>query len=575
MTNSYTASPSASVSTFACMSSGRSSPNVGTPCFSNSSPSPRMVPLTVLSKDGSPMIAPQKLPSFDPSPSSASPLMRSLDHDVKSPPDHSTMDRSVKMPSMLSSPMSSGNDDYHILPRIKLTPRAKGNSLTSKLHSYPSPRSEDDEDLALPRLNRSMIKAASSFVTEDSPGAGENVSAEMDSLLNGFGHHKASHCDNSYGDDKEVKTNSSDLGRVESEEAEVAALTQGPFQMPSLWLPPAAAAERNDGRCQSTLTVWSDSSTIFSPNPKPVPSITFNLPQQGQGNANSGNVASPSLLPRQVPSVMAQQPKYRSLFGSPTSDEADPLERIIRADAIAQAARSDEPLTDDDSDGEDGGGADFLLCLPEDTEGGDGPQVAKINPPRLSSKTSLSAYPASTILEERANFRRDKSDGTFATLCTLSDADPSDIGMSSPRFSARALKSFCSRQSMNSMLSASSLCGLDIVHESSHPSNDGDRMFSSSLFPSESAESIPAFHGFKPLRRSEISLTSLGLSVDSIDAGADQRDQCTPLTMGGMRRNSSRDLFTPPMGVSGARNSKHVLSPPPLRSRQDVVELNS
>jgi hypothetical protein len=68
---------------------------------------------------------------------------------------------------------------------------------------------------------------------------------------------------------------------------------------------------------------------------------------------------------------------------------------------------------------------------------------------------------------------------------------------------------------------------------------------SSELFK-HSAESPAASMFFRPMR-SELSLNSLGLSVDS----------------GGDACNDQRDLFTPP--VTTSRGSRYMLSPPPLR----------
>jgi hypothetical protein len=87
-------------------------------------------------------------------------------------------------------------------------------------------------------------------------------------------------------------------------------------------------------------------------------------------------------------------------------------------------------------------------------------------------------------------------------------------------------------------MSASSLCGLDIVHETfSNEATDQVPV----LLPSGSSEF--GANLFKPM-----SMNSLGLSVDSAEAGGDQRDLFTPVAI-------------------AAASSKQLLSPPPLRHR--------
>lgn len=617
------ASPGTSVNTFAV-----SSP------FS-ASPSPRVVPLTVLSRDGSPLISPKiNMSQLHYPSSSPSPLMRSLDRvakeddteeqftDLLSPKLH------VKMPNILSvqsSPMPT--ESHRLLPRIKLTPRVRGSFLNSKLDL--SPCGDTGDSLTVPRLmqrsrralrpahvhpeeqyGRCIIETASSFV----PDCGDEEAAEMDSLLNGFEHHLAH--DNV---DPNQERNEGTLGRVESEEAEMVALTQGPFQMPTLWLPPSGVTQGKNDERRSTLICSDGDSCHFSPgNHKPMPSITLNL-QSGQ-DAHLCDT-SPSFLPRQVPIA---QNKCRSLF-DPSKNAGDPLEQIIRADAIAEAARSNDPLTDEDSD-IDGDDANFLLCLPRANQENESHykslkkkfplksshagflEDSPILSPLLNNSKngsfirrskcsdhsfhSLSSSPAPTIFEEdfatlekgtskrpyhpmstiegslQGLNKRETSDETFTTFCSLSDCDVSDI-MASPKYSrTKALCATKDRQSACSMLSMSSLCGLDIVHEASLGNEVNDKV--PALMPSESSE-FPIFAGmFKPLR-SELSLNSLGLSVDSLDAGMDQRDLFTPPVAAGVARNakqviSPRDLFTPPVGA-GVRNNTQMLSPPPLRCR--------
>ena len=333
-----------------------------------------------------------------------------------------------------------------------------------------------------------------------------------------------------------------------------------------------------------------------------MPSITFDISEQTEVPTSTG----PSFLPR----VPVATRKCRSLF-SPVCTEEDPIESIMRADAIAEAAKSSEPLTDDDSDGE---GGDFLLCLPstshekEDSQGGgdeerkspfnsiepfgflsespsfsrraESPLLTKSLSGSLTSRRrqcsnqslrGLASPMTPTILEEGTTVpsadesgvlpqmcfgsdpfhrlgplegmgRRETSDATFTTFCSLSDGEASEM-MSSPKFTpAKALGG--RKQSTASLLSTSSLRGLDIVHEASMSSAEGSLDRVPVLLPSGSSEfSVPMFKSL----RSELSMNSLGLSVDSAS------------------EDVGRDLYTPV--AMGPLSGRPMLSPPPLRGR--------
>lgn len=560
------------------------------------SSSPRVVPLTVLSRDGSPCGSPNttsmsSLP-YDPSSAShsvgmPSPLMRSLETKDESLVNLLSPMLDVKMPSISKaeeSPMSYNSN--HLLPKIKLTPRGKNSCfLSAKLNE------DTNTSLTLPRLSRpdreekhtGMIETASSFFA-DCPGDKEAM--EMDSLLDGFEQHKAVH-DNEGATEQGTKYDA--LGRVESEEAEIASLTKGHFQMPSLWLPPAATKEKSNGGRHSTLTLEGDSSNCSQDDLKPMCSITLDLGSGQEDSPSHLPSKSPSFLPRPIPAPT----KSRSLFNSSNSQDG-PLERILRADAIAEAARSNEPLTDDDSvDGED---SDFLLCLPSQESDNsskssklcqghfklhqtgfraDSPsfnwrsESPSFSRPRsggfikrskcsdhsfhslVSSPTTPTIFEEGLTIAEKSTSKRpflpvptheglgvdsfnkhEISDASFATFCSLSDCDAFEI-MSSPKYSrTKALSANNGRQSVCSLMSSrSSLCGLDIVHETS---------FNPVLLSSGSSEFAPSFKALP----SQLSMNSLGLSVDSADVGTDPRD-----------------LFTPPV-LAGVRTK--MLSPPPL-----------
>ena len=510
-----------------------------------------MVPLTVLSKDGSTRESPKtsnspKPPQFD------SPLMRSLDlaegdstSDLLRAPELND----VKMPQ--ASPLSTESSS-ELLPRIKLTPRGKNNLFAPPPKLDPSPGG-DARGLRMPSLSLFGPKEQ----TED------KEAAEMDSLLNGFEqHHKAA-----FGrEDPNQKSTEGAFGRVESEEAEIAALTcQG--QMPSLWLPPTGLSQEKGDACSD-----GDASHLSPGDRKPMPSITFNL-QSRQEDAQG----SPRFLPRLTPTA---ENKSRSLFDS--SNAQDSFARILRAEAIADAARSNEPLTDEDGTIDDAD--DFLLCLPQPNQEKECPSKSSqicsdlgfpvlksshaesplYSKPRNASNGSiikrsnwsghslrgLSSPATPTIFEEGHNDdirssptneglgfdsfnKREVSDATFTTFCSLSECDSSEIVASPKCHRAKALGS-------TSLVSTSSLCGLDIVHETSVGVEGFDQV--PVLLPSESSEFSSTM--FKPMVRSEYSMNSLGLSVDS--------------------DNTQRDLFTPPVAMS-APNNRTMLSPPPLR----------
>ena len=108
------------------------------------------------------------------------------------------------------------------------------------------------------------------------------------------------------------------------------------------------------------------------------------------------------------------------------------------------------------------------------------------------------------------------------------------------------------------LLSSSILCGLDIVHEASQSGeldvSTSDKILS--VLSSESQDFSANLFRPLPLTRSEFSMNSLGLSLDSMDAGVE---------------SSTRDLFTPPMMMMSAQNCKRMLSPPPLRHRPNSL----
>lgn len=155
------------------------------------------------------------------------------------------------------------------------------------------------------------------------------------------------------------------------------------------------------------------------------------------------------------------------------------------------------------------------------------------------------------------------SDATFFSGSSSDDASDSILNLSL----YNQLRAFESQQSMKSM---TSLCGLDIVHESAQKQADSrarredschslllamksSSSGSSEFGPSPSFSSPPSgCAAAARMPRSELSLNSLGLSVDSLETGAAELAQ--------------RDLFTPPIVRGGRANPS--LSPPPLPPRR-------
>ncbi len=534
-----------------------------------SSPSPRVVPLKILSRDGSPVehallaFASGEVPKlgmdhlpYDPSTSSqavmSSPLMRSLDQFAKKDSMEQMNNEDGKeddklsgaaMPSLHSSRCGdSPKSSLPQLPRIKLTPRSKSNYASLMLDASPHGK-------AVPPCLNLSSSSSGPPLRKRTENSGDQEEAEMDSLLSGFGHHNANNDEPRKG--KQLR-NDYLLDRVEGEESEMVAIARTPLMLPSF------CSQAKDQKGPGDM--------------KPMKSITFKTPEHDRDE----NLGSPSFLPRFVPSA-----KSRSLFNSPRVDDA--LEQIIRADAIAEAAKSNEELTDDESDSE-GPGSDFLLCSPKahaskllhkmekrptkaalPVKPGYRAESPSFGRSRTSSIGSLkkrtrsfSSPTTPTIAEEGLpNFdatfsksttsnecthqgfgHRDRSAATLSSYCSLSDCDDSayhshimmptsiDVGMK------------------NTGISMTSLCGLDIVDESVDEFRD---KVPASL-PSESSQNTKQAEGSDMgvlgLRRSELSQNSLGLSVDSV-GDAEQRD-----------------LFTPPLTTT-----RNLQSPPPLPVR--------
>lgn len=569
----YASSPTRFASSFYASSPtrfGSSSPLI------SSSPSPRVVPLKILSRDGSPVehallasatgdvpkLGMDHLP-YDPSTSSqammSSPLMRSLDQHAKKDSMERMNNEDGKedrlseavMPSFQrESSKSSRCEDsprssFPQLPRIKLTPRSKSNYASLMLDASPH------GETVPPCLN--LSSSSSGPLRKRTESSGDQEDAEMDCLLSGFGHHNAN--DDEPRNGKQLR-NDYLLDRVESEESEMVAIARTPLMLPTF---------RSQAKGQKE-----------SEDTKPMKSITFKTPEHDLDE----NLGSPSFLPRFVPSS-----KSRSLFNSPRVDDA--LEQIIRADAIAEAAKSNEELTDDESDS-GAPGSDFLLCSPKayastmlhkmekrptkaafppvkPAHRAESPSFGRSRSSSIGSlkkrTRSFTSPTTPTIAEEGLpNFdatfsksttsnecthpsfgHRDRSAATLSSYCSLSDCDDNAC------FSHIMMPTSIDVGMKNTGISMTSLCGLDIVDEDIvHESIDEFRDKVPASLPSESSikQAEGSDMGVLGLRRSEFSQNSLGLSVDSVG------------------ESEQRDLFTPPITTT-----RNLQSPPPLPMR--------
>ncbi|KAL3779947.1 hypothetical protein ACHAW5_009430 [Stephanodiscus triporus] len=569
--------PSSLASTSSCASS-----SADRHCATSSTRSrSRLVPLTVLSRDGSPVV--HRPSSSRPSPAAGgtttslfpSPLMRSLDRAY--PPPNNNMTTPTSLPSLRRSddvasvvgctPTRSTTTTTattgRLPPKIWLTPR--GARCQSPVPSLP-----------LPTPLGGPASMSSSFGMEDE----EFIMTEMDSLLDGFGHHQADRHESA--DDNRRREGRAGprrrrlrgerggegggegLDRVESEEAEmVALLTKGPLRMLDAFRPLSPRRDRHHD---------------VSPR-RPMPSITLNLDTilgEGVHEVPFLPSRSPSFLPRPVPFV---QGGSRSLFDT----TKDPIEGILLADAIAEAAKSNEPLTDDEGSEFNGDHSDFLLDLPRrEVDGGIAPPAPSSNPsqaettrkkisfrpttaaglhaPSLRRRApsssqdgphdtwetglALSSAAAEAAASHEGPNKRAFSDAAFAVAHRDSPSEParelSSCGPKHPRRNSNdadvvMLTGGGDRQSSSvahSLLSMSSLCGLSILHEihpggKAGPDNEQFQATAMSLPPTESSEFMSATIQAK-LFRSEFSENSLGFSLDSNDGCVYQRDLFTP-----------------------------------------------
>lgn len=528
----------------------------------SSSPSPRLVPLTVLSQDGTPV----KTRAMNAMPSSLVPSPLWLDVEEASQGQDKASVSSpapvTKMPGILSllSPPATNQSDQP-LPRIKLTPRGRDSFLPVRLS--PSPRGGACDDMAMPRLRPrptrvkaeeeppNIINATSSLMIA-SPGS--EVAAEMDSLLNGFGHHNAP---SSSRDPDRASEIEDAVDKAESEEAEMVAIAQGPVPLSTLWLPPVRTTPetREERRFVSTISNG-DTCASQSPGDKPVPSIAFNNQRVRQGTHSKEDLPIPKSC-------------SCSFFESPTNNEG-PVERLIRADAITDAARLEKPLVDNNKSNINADNAGFMLCLPQKNQSRASAPADKPPPSYSSLVLPKSESYEKNVLETEEDLpclnKRQTSDGYSTPFCSLSGCDHTNI-MASPKYSrTRALGATKDRLSVSSVLSSSSLYGFDIVHQDKTSLGNQCSQNALALSQSKSSEEQALPGTSRPLR-SELSSNSLGFSVDSADIGANQRELCTPQISTGLRVSkqiSPRDLFTPPV-VGGGGTSQHRLSPPPLR----------
>ncbi|KAL3805389.1 hypothetical protein HJC23_009096 [Cyclotella cryptica] len=131
----------------------------------------------------------------------------------------------------------------------------------------------------------------------------------------------------------------------------------------------------------------SKESTLLDPDDAPIPILsipTSNIPLVLQFNGDDMEETACAQAVRHFPPTLSSyQKKSRSLFDPLSS--FDPIHRLILADAMAEAARKNEPLTDDeDSDVECN--PDYVLCCPPS------PGKRGENTVQSSGMTNVSSY---------------------------------------------------------------------------------------------------------------------------------------------------------------------------------------
>ena len=272
-----------------------------------------------------------------------------------------------------------------------------------------------------------------------------------------------------------------------------------------------------------------------------------------------------------MPSV---QGGSRSLFDT----TKDPIEGILLADAIAEAAKSNDPLTDDEGSEFGGDHSDFLLSMPfsdhrREADLGRGTSSpapsSNAHQPETATRKRLSFRPRTTVaagihapslhgrqsLDNGPGDPREAVGGSAPSSAVaalegpneraFSDAarrdrpsEPSRAGIatSSPRCPhPSASDAGVVASAACSLLSISSLCGLSILHEI-QPRGVAGSDYDFCRYASTTTPQLPpskssdfAVAGIKPhLFRSEFSENSLGFSLDSNDGCVYQRDLFTP-----------------------------------------------
>ena len=298
-----------------------------TPLTLDRSYSSLWVPLTVLTKEGSSLGV--ALPSL-----TSRTSLRSIDVD-------GDKNKKLETTTTMTAHMVTTEPQRRILPpkirpRMKSPPRLFDNTSGNK----PPPLLEVDIGLQLDELSNSL---------HDGYNSDHNIKAEQ------HYHHS---------DMKEDE----ELGR-ESEDAEIMALlTQ---YIPTL---------------DDTTFSYSPSDDRSSTK-RPMPTITLHHKQQHGGETSEHDTRavaatatkrrSPSFLPCPIP--IRQPGTSRSMLNRTIKN--DPIESIILADAIAEAAKCEHSLTDDEASHH----SDFLLSLPSDATTTAAEQQQNIIPRRTTT----------------------------------------------------------------------------------------------------------------------------------------------------------------------------------------------
>ena len=419
-------------------------------------------------------VTPPTMPSYlIPSALKTTPIGRQRGSVFKMPPPrrHSvaaeTAPRKTEEESLTSSFASSSTFSSRLVP---LTILSRYGMVTRSMASLSPPAV-----VAFPSsLSTSTVKTSSMNLLPKialTPKGG--LTETVDSVIDGHDHeNRADHLPEFHSEVERSQSSSTGghkfFDRVESDNTEIVAL--------HLWSPP---------------NVHDDDD---SPITRPMPSITFHhldIIERPILLSSPHSKSSPSFL-RPIKSHKKLQIRCRSLFDSTTKN--DPIEHILHADAIAEAAKSNDSLTDDDGSEFNEYHPDFHLGMPTTTA------ATKTN---SSERIKIPFQPRSVAYDKHKS--------------PLNNSPPLSVGLSKSKSVEQGSHEdlFDHNETLSSSvhcrpLSTTSLCGLNIVQTTTTtPPPSITTYDSSKYYPNCPSIRQPSFQS-----SSYNSLNSLGFSID-------------------------------------------------------------